>query len=515
MPDKPNKREKFLKDRKFPPSEEIVNYKNFDAVLKSHTLAKSLFIKKIIIWSCIVLVATTTALITYYSGNNKNIKGEKIAISSKPVINPPLPDKQLDYSTFILNATEGGEIKYKNTSITIPPNAFTDEAGNIITDSVKVLYREFFNPFDIFLSGIPMKYDSGGTSYTFETAGMFQLQAYYGDKKLQVNDNKQIDIKMPFTANENYFNFYSLDDSTGKWSYIGKNSIEDEFRDNSNVVKSADNTREFSSTESQLLTPQKANTQKYNFNIEYDAKQFPELAAYENILFEVLDNNSFSKKFYKINWDNIALHSTNTKGVFNLKLEKADTAIYVDVKPVFDEKNYDAALKTFERQQKEITKKSTLKELEKERNLNKINKEISANSASVALGAANRMIASANRFSIISIRRTGTYNVDFPIPPSPLARTINFIKNSDKEQELANNNIYLIEKGKNALFKFSEKEPLRYNPNAENIAWVLTSKNEFIFLDNTDMDKADVVINNSNTILPEEEGLARIKKFID
>lgn len=46
---------------------------------------------------------------------------------------------------------------------------------------VKITYREFADPIDFFVSGIPMEYDSAGRKYNFESSGMCEINAYKDD----------------------------------------------------------------------------------------------------------------------------------------------------------------------------------------------------------------------------------------------------------------------------------------------------------------------------------------------
>jgi len=517
MNDSNNKRGQFLKDREFPKPEDLQSYKNFDQVLKSHRLAKSIFVKKIIIWSCISLVVTTAAVITYVSQKNTDQLLANETIKQEQIITPPLPGKENQFIAYMINAATGGEIVYNNTIINIPANAFFNEEGKIISDSIKFVYREFLNPLDIFLSGIPMQYDSGGISFTFESAGMFEMQAYKGDKKLILDANKPIKVELPFTAKENYFNYYTLDDKTGKWNYVNKNTVQERMKIKiaDDPVNLSNTPRDFTSTVASILSPQKADQEKFNFTIKYDEKNFPELATYENVLFEVTDNKKFDKTFYKINWDAISLRSTDTKGIFTAKLDKADTSIYVDVKPVFNEKNYDAALKTFEKTQEKISKKTTVKQIENENRLNKVNNTIGANSASLKSKAEKDYVNTLAKYSVIYARSLGTHNCDFPTPPPPTISQIS-VANNFKGFNTTTNSIYVIEQGKNALFKYTGEECVKYNRDKKNLVWTMNDKKEFLLLDQDELDKPDPSItSNASRLVKEEEALKRITEFMN
>jgi hypothetical protein len=84
----------------------------------------------------------------------------------------------------------------RGSLITIPKNAFIDSLGNEVTGKVNLSYREFHHPAEIILSRIPMTYDSAGTRYHFESAGMFEIDAKQNGKKLRIAAGKSIAVNL-------------------------------------------------------------------------------------------------------------------------------------------------------------------------------------------------------------------------------------------------------------------------------------------------------------------------------
>ena len=94
-------------------------------------------------------------------------------------IKPPFLDREIEQETFMINAQKDEEIITESGSkIKFYKNTIVDFDGKTVKGKVKIEYRDFHNPLEIYLSGIPMEYDSAGTKYIFETAGMFELKAY-------------------------------------------------------------------------------------------------------------------------------------------------------------------------------------------------------------------------------------------------------------------------------------------------------------------------------------------------
>jgi Leucine-rich repeat (LRR) protein len=135
---------------------------------------------------------------------------------------------------FAIIPNQAQEIELNKTLIKIPANAFLDENGKVIKEDVIVSYREFQNPLQTYLAGIPMKYDSAGVPHVFESAGMFELTASSQGKEVFTNPKSQIVVELATTQTDPDYNLYSLDTASGQWSFEG--TSEYEKIDNANNV---------------------------------------------------------------------------------------------------------------------------------------------------------------------------------------------------------------------------------------------------------------------------------------
>lgn len=143
------------------------------------------------------------------------------------VVNPPIPAADVPFETYTFEAEKGAKIAYKTgTQIEIPANALTDEAGKPIKGEVKLAYREFHDALDVLVSGIPMQYDSAGTRQSLQTAGMFDIRASQADKPLKLAQDKKAKIRMASWQPDQDYNFYSLNEQTGAWSYQTREKVE-------------------------------------------------------------------------------------------------------------------------------------------------------------------------------------------------------------------------------------------------------------------------------------------------
>ncbi len=110
------------------------------------------------------------------------------------------------------------------TKITIPANAIVDAQGNTVQNNYQIYFRELSDPASIFLSGVPMTYDSGGSENIFETAGMFEIYAMQDTNMLQLRPGAEMEIKLATTSMQQDFNLYKYNDSLGNWTFAGNNA---------------------------------------------------------------------------------------------------------------------------------------------------------------------------------------------------------------------------------------------------------------------------------------------------
>ncbi len=528
-----NTKRKILKDRSFPNSEQINKHQNFDLINKDYNMIKKLMMKKTILWTvAIVGVVAVTGLLFLNKNTDKQLestlKNTSDSTKVEEFIQPPVTGAEMPFLAYRISTKNGGVINYPTGStITIPANAFVNKNGKAVSDSVDVKYREFHNPLEIFLSGIPMNYDSAGVSRVLESAGMIEILAFDKEDKLSLSEQSQIEIKMASATNEERFNLYELDTLTKNWVYKGKDKVEKINETKVSEVKKTSKKVEVQNIE--MVKPVMSDPQKYCFKIGYDKNDFPELAAYENVQFQVTDN-SFKPAYFKINWSKISLYSSDEEGSYIVKLKKADTAISVQAKPVFDKADYSKALEKFEERHKTASKERDQKEFDKMAELNKVNSDLGNYNSKDVLRAANAMRASMNNmnsrnnfvpaaFRTFSVGVLGIHNADFPIMMPILAYS--FLRDAikrvgDDSKKISYNTIFLVEKGKNTVFRFAKGEPVKCNPGAQNLMWTMTDKNEVAFFRIADYSK--LIAGSENKILPiqaqsQELAFAEIKEF--
>ena len=142
-------------------------------------------------------------------------------------IQPPIEMLQPTFSNFIVMAKKATTLTAgKDTKIFVPPYAFVDRNGNVIKGNVDIQYREFKNPLDIFLSGIPMTVEENGKEEFFQSAGMVEFRAYQNGAEIFPNpDREPVVIEITSTQTDEDFNLYTLDENSGEWNEEGKDQI--------------------------------------------------------------------------------------------------------------------------------------------------------------------------------------------------------------------------------------------------------------------------------------------------
>lgn len=151
-----------------------------------------------------------------------------ITKQEKREIKPPFPDSKLsiDYQIFTVNAQSSKGIETASGStIDIPENAFVDIDGNPVIGDVQIKYREFMDPFSIFLAGIPMDFDQNGEAFQMQSGGMFEIRASQDGKELYPNPTNLISVGLKTNDGDPQKDVYIYNENDNNWENIGKDSI--------------------------------------------------------------------------------------------------------------------------------------------------------------------------------------------------------------------------------------------------------------------------------------------------
>ncbi|MDQ3190223.1 MAG: hypothetical protein M3Q58_01370 [Bacteroidota bacterium] len=509
--------------------QEIKTGKNFQSVLYNYKKMTKPFFKSPKFFSGLLVMAVVIALVII------QVKDEN---SKKPVVNPPIPELALKPNYYNLDAAKGGIIKHSTGSkISVPAEAFVDAKGTPVKGDVKVSYREFHHPLDIIFSGIPMAYDSSGVQYHFETAGMMEILAYdKNGEKVFLAQGKEIDVSMASADDRTFFNLYQLDTVGGNWLHLGKDKVEVVqadpvmLQDQADVIAVAgilENNGEILPLKKSRdvlekpVKPKKINPERFKFVINVFPEEFPELAEYKSVFFEIgEENENFDPKLANIIWEDATL----AKGVpgknFKLNLVKGKQRHELIVYPVFEAGDYEMAMaeynKRFDNYEESFKKRldgekrkqdefaQLQKEREEERKMQVMEQQRIALENANALAIQQRQNRIAERtllaeaqvrntrinteydkiWRTFSISKMGIFNCDRPHLYPSGAQVLASFKTKSGE-DLFFNQIYLVEKDRSAVFMYNYGmlKQFKFNPLCNNYLIAVSSEGKpFFFL---------------------------------
>jgi hypothetical protein len=262
--------------------------------------------------------------------------------------NPPVKGVDVPYKEYQVDAAKGDTLVYYTGSIIFfPPNAFVDEAGKPVTGNVQVKYREFKDPIDFFLAGVPMRYDSAGVQYQLVSSGMLDIRAFKDGKPVFVNKASKPEINLASENNFKDHSLYFLDTVQRKWINRGGNTVLEPKKLNATSgIVSASETVDMVE---EPVKPSKADNKSPVLKIEVDPSSFGEFAIYRNQKFQVDENKTpFNKKDSEEEWNNLELLKGAQKGSYMAKFSNAKKSVVYAVKPVFQGEDYEAAIKVFD-----------------------------------------------------------------------------------------------------------------------------------------------------------------------
>ncbi len=292
---------------------------------------------------------------------------KKAAPTNSPTqsfIRPPLKNVDVPFEEYQIDAAKGDTLFPQTCSIILfPPNAFIDKAGNVISGNVQVRYREFTEPIDFFLSGIPMDYDSAGKKMNFESAGMCEVLAFKDGQPVFVNPKSKPEVNLLSNSKSPDFNLYYLDTVQQKWIVKEGQTVTvlEKGRTRTKPVANNSTKRDFTYKMEDIVKPvkpEKATNKGPVLKIVIDPTSFKELMAYDNLRFQLDEKeNRFSPEDSKEEWNTIDLQKADENGLYTLKFTNVTRTVTYKARPVFEGQDYEKALKVFEEKNQAYQKK--------------------------------------------------------------------------------------------------------------------------------------------------------------
>ncbi len=341
--------------------------------------------------------------------------------------------------------------------------------GKQLVGEVTIEYKEMQDLGDVILNGVPMQYDSAGKAYCLETAGMFDIRAYQNGEPVFVKQGEEIKVELASLNPNDKFNQYFLDTIKRNWVYLKRDDLPKSMAHKSPVLANTNPKTEALKQKIEIVIPQKidsvekryaktisilprpaepvkpekATGKRPEFVIDADTKDFPELTAYKNTIFEVgSENQNYNRELHEITWNDVRLLPGPHKGKnyilqlsFRRRTEKL--VVYPVLKgndfelaqSVYEKKfeNYSRLLNERQKKEQQLLKELQLKqkqylseqkrlqeEFDKEQLRLKLEYEQNQNRQMMA-GFANAG-TQAKIERVFRISRFGTFNSDCPHP---------------------------------------------------------------------------------------------------
>ncbi|MFL5766111.1 MAG: hypothetical protein ACJ77K_19355 [Bacteroidia bacterium] len=494
------------------PEKEITENMNFDKFISSYKPpVKGLFSGGAKLYALVGTVLTGIAVVVVM------LAGPSVPnAAQKPFVFSPMRSMDKPLTDLVIDNSKDSTIVFSTGSlITIPAGSFEDESGTALSGKVEIHYREFHDAVDILFSGIPMNYDSAGTEYQFESAGMFEITATKDGKPVRLKSGKELKINMiSRNPDPDKFNFYTLDTVGRKWDYVSENTAQNgtcirAYEDRvagENDRRHPQRIAEEALLNAKPVAPSMADPAKQNFRIDFDADEFPELAVFEGIKFEpVKEEKDYDPAMAKKTWEEVEVKRGKNGSQYVVTFSSGKEKHSFTVVPVVDEKDYAAAMNDF-----------SIRQAKYEAMLSERRRTSSAaNDSMYALNSHFKNLASGadldQRFDAFisgdyknttrdllvyrtfSIRRLGVHNSDLPLPffvnESGLI-TGDFNAEFTVENENAMlKSVFLIRRSVNSLFSVSSQNFSRFPFNKKNIDLMvgITDENQIVYIQDADL----------------------------
>jgi hypothetical protein len=227
-----------------------------------------------------------------------------------------------------------------------------------------------------------MAYDSAGIKSTLESAGMFDIKGFQNGKQVYVNPKKAITVELASNNATDKFNQYVLDTIAKNWVYMKRDVIKTEGTKGIEKIKGDKETEGFNLKTQQLqkqidaippkieaekvvytkkvnllsksvqpTKPIKSTEGRPQFELDVNYKEFPELEAFKNAVFEVgAENKNYNAKLSEITWSSAEISEGPQKGKnYLLTLKLRERVEKLVVYPALTGANYDKAIASYEK----------------------------------------------------------------------------------------------------------------------------------------------------------------------
>ena len=569
-----------------PSSEDIEKHKNFDALLQQfqettpepvdtvvkETTESSKTPVRRLHWLRYAAAAAAILLLGIFifqpneGGLNTGLT-EAEYFAKRPFIDPPLQNIKPQFASRSIDANQGGVYEYDNGSkLIVPAAAFTTPSGELVKGEVDIKFREMHDFVDFFLSGIPMTYDSAGTKYILESAGMVEIYAEQDGERLNMNDGKAIQVElvshinMPRVNQSPKYNIYKLNVAERNWEYKNVDQIqvvqEDDAPQNEALVsfeneyKKALKAIEEKEANALLgvektqplpiepIQPQKRKSSDTTFEFDFElSERTPELQAmkekYRSLFWKVSENNTdFNPNAFNIDWEDATIKKLKGQD-YEMTLINGSNQLTLIVIPVLMGKDFDNAIATYRNDLKTYQQKLSQRETKLKPAKLELTNQFSIEKATAKQNydakiaawqkqnqdAGNELVRRKiiNRFVATSF---GIWNCDRPIHPNDFKVKGEF--SNDKKVIFDNQTAYIVDKNRNTIVKLYAKDgaEVNFDQTSDNMLWMVTKDGQVAIFKpeefkriNQKKDSHDFKMEVQDQALKSEEDVRKLLRF--
>ncbi|SFC08372.1 hypothetical protein SAMN05421780_102507 [Flexibacter flexilis DSM 6793] len=404
---------------------------------------------------------------------------DNVAISNVGTLKKkPFESIDIVFQQYEINTSRDTTIIYPNGStLAIAKNSFVKANGQPATGTLQIQYRELHNPYEIWLSGIPMAVQNKAQSPQLESAGMLEIHASQNGEALQLQTGKSVKVAMISEQADTNYNLYYLDSVAQNWQETEKNlavtemqSSSDKANTDSKQLQAAIEQVREKAAEKLPVQPQVAAPQRYRFHVKLDLSTFPEMKIYDGIEWEYADtkssNNPINNPWVTDNtWLSMELERTNKKDIYLLTLRDHTRSYSAKVRPVFEAADLADAQaiydEHFEIYQKYVAKKEA---------------QVLEQQALIAQRK-NREQALQTVSRTFEITAMGVWNSDRIISEPNTSYVVNVSFELDKQPCKAVK-VYMIDRALNSVYYAYELPRLSFHSEHDNTLLVVTDKGE-------------------------------------
>ncbi len=423
------------------------------------------------------------------------LPGAQKIVASLYDFSVPTENLEISFSSYTvkLNENENTIILLDDSSrVIIPPNTLRKSNGDRVTGNITLTYRSFKNLKEVIQSGIPMYYDSSGTTFVFESAGMFELYAYQNDKMLQIEKGKNIQIDMSSDHNGNYFNQYYLDPQTKQWAYIGKDTagsvsltdIEDYKNEIDSKIKDL--------VAQKPISPKKRVEDKPFITLNFDKTDYPELDAFKEVSFQIKKGKENLEDYTSQKWSSANINRKGSSDMYTLCFSnKTIKDLCFETYPVVKAENFSSSsalasekLKAYKEKIKALKKAKREAKNYLTRKIAELQDEKLANQAILAQRAQIRQNTN-NIYRPFQASGFGIYNSDYPRKIKGL-QAINLTLKGENNKVFVDKiqGCYLADKSSNVLYGQVVKNSqsiISFMPESESMIVLFTTNNKVYY----------------------------------